>query len=61
MDETQVLQQALNLIYMKEIFHKPGLMYGGYTPDKLKKMADMFREKGMGLFVMVVISSNNRV
>ena len=45
MDETQVLQQALNLIvYEKEIFHKPaaGLMYGGYTPDKLKKMADVF-------------------
>jgi hypothetical protein len=59
MDENQVLKQALNLIlYKNERPRNPGRMYGGYTPDKLKKMADMFREKKMGLFVMVVISSN---
>jgi hypothetical protein len=59
LDEKQVLQQALNLIhYENEKPRNPGRMYGGYTPDKLKKMADMFREKKMGLFVVVAISSN---
>lgn len=59
MDEKQVLQQALNLIrYENERPRNPGRMYGGYTPNKLKKMADMFREKKMGLFVIVAISSN---
>jgi hypothetical protein len=59
LDEKQVLQHALNLIkYENERLRNPGLMHGGYTPDKLKKMADMFREKKMGLFVVVSISSN---
>jgi len=59
MDEKQVLRQALDLIrHEKERPRNPGRMYGGYTPDKLKEMADMFREKKMGLFVLVAISSN---
>jgi hypothetical protein len=59
MDEKQVLQQALNLIMYENVMPRnPGRMYGGYTPDKLKKMSDMFREKKMGLFVVVSISSN---
>ena len=59
MDEEQVLQQTLNIIqYENERVLIPGRMYGGYTPYKLKKMDDMFREKKIGLFVMVVISSN---
>lgn len=57
MDEKQVLQQALNLIQYEKP-RIPGRMYGGYTPDKLKKMADLFQEKKMGLFVIVAISSN---
>jgi hypothetical protein len=61
MDEKQVLRQALDLIrYENENGRprNPGRMYGGYTPDKLKEMADIFREKKMGLFVLVAISSN---
>lgn len=59
MDEKQVLQQALDIIrYKNERPRNPSRMYGGYTPDKLKKMSDMFREKKIGLFVVVSISSN---
>lgn len=59
MDEQQVLQQALNLItYEDEKPRNNGRMYGGYTPDKLTKMANLFSEKKMGLYVMVLISSN---
>jgi hypothetical protein len=59
MDEQQVLKQALNIINIKdEISRNPGRMYGGYTPDKLSDMASLFMEKKMGLYVMVLISSN---
>lgn len=60
LDETQVLQQALNIIYYSdEKTRNPGRMYGGgFSPDKLKKLSNQFSEKRKGLFVIVSVSSN---
>jgi hypothetical protein len=59
MDEHQILKQVLHILrYVDEKPRNPGRMYGGYTPDKLTDMSNIFKEKKMGLYVMVLIASN---
>lgn len=60
MDEKSVMRQALDLLkYDKEKPRNPGRMYGGgYTTEKLTEMSNIFKEKKLGLYVMVLISSN---
>lgn len=59
LDNNQVLEQALNLLRQDdEKSSASKIKHGGYTPDKLKKMSDLFKEKKIGLYVIVNISSN---
>jgi hypothetical protein len=59
LDENQILKQVLHILrYVDEKPRNPGRMYGGYTPDKLTEMSNIFKEKKIGLYVNVLISSN---
>jgi hypothetical protein len=59
MDEQEVLKQSLNLIkFTDKNTNNQERMYGGYTPDKLTEMSNIFMEKNIGLYVMVLISPN---
>jgi hypothetical protein len=61
LNETQVYQMALKIIHTSTAIQTPNVIHGGYSPDKLTKLSDMFREKKMGVLVMVEISPTQLV